>query len=38
MLMHGTSADRQRRIYDKTKGDLKAVDHLLAETVLGLGS
>jgi carboxylate-amine ligase len=37
MLMHGTSADRQLRIFDGTDGDLKAVvDHLLAETALGL--
>jgi carboxylate-amine ligase len=37
MLMHGTSADRQLRIYDGTDGDLKAVvDHLLAETIIGL--
>jgi carboxylate-amine ligase len=37
MLMHGTSADRQLRVYDMTDGDLQAVvDHLLAETALGL--
>jgi carboxylate-amine ligase len=37
MLMHGTSADRQLRIYDGSDGDLKAVvDHLLQETALGL--
>lgn len=37
MLMHGTSADRQLRVFDGTDGDLKAVvDHLLAETSLGL--
>ena len=37
MLMHGTSADRQLRIYDSTDGDLKAVvDHLLQETADGL--
>ena len=37
MLMHGTSADRQLRIFDSTDGDLKAVvDHLLAETAMGL--
>jgi glutamate---cysteine ligase / carboxylate-amine ligase len=37
MLIHGTSADRQLRIYDATDGDLKAVvDHLIAETKLGL--
>ena len=35
--MHGTSADRQLRVYDATGGDLKAVvDHLLAETAEGL--
>jgi len=37
MLMHGTSADRQLRVYDETNGDLKAVvDHLIAETREGL--
>jgi glutamate---cysteine ligase / carboxylate-amine ligase len=37
MLMHGTSADRQLRVYDGSDGDFKAVvDHLLAETALGL--
>jgi carboxylate-amine ligase len=37
MLMHGTSADRQLRVYDRSEGDLKAVvDHLMAETVMGL--
>jgi carboxylate-amine ligase len=37
MLMHGTSADRQLRVYDSTDGDLKAVvDHLIAETKEGL--
>ena len=37
MLMHGTSADRQLRIYDANDGDLKAVvDHLLAETATGV--
>jgi carboxylate-amine ligase len=38
MLMHGTSADRQLRVYDSTDGDLKAVvDHLIAETKEGIG-
>lgn len=37
MLLHGTSADRQLRIFDSTDGDLKAVvDHLIEETKLGL--
>ena len=37
MLAHGTSADRQLRIFDATDGDLKAVvDHLIAETQEGL--
>ena len=37
MLAHGTSADRQLRVYDATDGDLKAVvDHLIAETKIGL--
>ena len=37
MLMHGTSADRQLRVYDENHGDLKAVvDHLIAETKEGL--
>ncbi len=37
MLMHGTSADRQLRVYDETNGDLKAVvDHLIVETKEGL--
>jgi carboxylate-amine ligase len=37
MLAHGTSADRQLRVYDATDGDLKAVvDHLIAETRVGL--
>ena len=37
MLIHGTSADRQLRVYDATNGDFKAVvDHLIAETKLGL--
>lgn len=37
ILTHGTSADRQLRIYDETDGDLKAVvDHLIAETKKGL--
>jgi carboxylate-amine ligase len=37
MLMHGTSADRQLRVYEDTGGDLKAVvDHLIVETKEGL--
>ncbi len=37
MLAHGTSADRQLRVFDATDGDLKAVvDHLIAETKIGL--
>ncbi len=37
MLIHGTSADRQLRVFDETDGDLKAVvDHLLVETKEGL--
>lgn len=37
MLLHGTSADRQLRVYDETNGDLKAVvDHLIVETKEGL--
>lgn len=37
MLAHGTSADRQLRVFDATEGDLKAVvDHLIAETKIGL--
>ncbi len=37
ILIHGTSADRQLRIYDETDGDLKAVvDHLIVETKQGL--
>ena len=37
ILMHGSSADRQLRVYDETNGDLKAVvDHLIAETKEGL--
>jgi glutamate---cysteine ligase / carboxylate-amine ligase len=37
MLAHGTSADRQLRVYDATDGDFKAVvDHLVAETKIGL--
>lgn len=37
ILVHGTSADRQLRIYDASDGDIKAVvDHLIAETRLGL--
>lgn len=37
MLSHGTSADRQLRVYDASDGDLNAVvDHLIAETMQGL--
>ena len=37
MLLHGTSADRQLRVYDAHEGDLRAVvDHLIAETKEGL--
>ncbi len=37
MLIHGTSADRQLRVFDATDGDLRAVvDHLIAETKEGL--
>jgi carboxylate-amine ligase len=37
MLVHGTSADRQLRVFDNTDGDLRAVvDHLVAETKSGL--
>lgn len=37
MLIHGTSADRQLRVFDETQGDLRAVvDHLIQETKLGL--
>ena len=37
MLVHGTSADRQLRVFEATNGDLKAVvDHLIAETKEGL--
>jgi len=37
VLMHGTSADRQLRVYDANDGDIKAVvDHLIAETKMGL--
>ncbi len=37
ILTHGTSADRQLRIYDETGGDFHAVvDHLIAETKEGL--
>ena len=36
VLMHGTSADRQLRVYDANDGDIKAVvDHLIAETKMG---
>ena len=35
--MHGTSADRQLRVYDANESDIKAVvDHLIAETKVGL--
>lgn len=38
ILMHGTSADRQLRIYDAHDGDLNAVvDHLIRETKEGFG-
>lgn len=37
MLMHGTSADSQLRVYDSNDGDLEAVvGHLLADTADGL--
>jgi glutamate---cysteine ligase / carboxylate-amine ligase len=37
ILDHGTSADRQLKIYEESGGDMKAVvDHLIAETVAGL--
>lgn len=37
VLMHGTSADRQLRVYDANDGDIKSVvDHLIAETKMGL--
>ena len=37
MLIHGTSADRQLRVFDATDGDLNAVvDHLILETKTGL--
>ena len=37
ILMHGTSADRQLRVFDANEGDIKAVvDHLIAETKQGL--
>jgi carboxylate-amine ligase len=37
ILIHGTSADRQLRVFDASDGDLKAVvDHLIAETKEGL--
>ena len=33
ILEHGTSADRQIRVYQESGGDLKAVvDHLIEET------
>lgn len=37
MLIHGSSADRQLRVFENTDGDFKAVvDHLIAETREGL--
>lgn len=37
LLIHGTSADRQLRVFDATDGDIKAVvDHLIAETKEGV--
>ncbi|HMN30402.1 MAG TPA: carboxylate-amine ligase [Caldilineaceae bacterium] len=37
MLIHGTSADRQLRVFDASDGDMKAVvDHLIDETKTGL--
>lgn len=37
MLIHGSSADRQLRVYDETQGDLRAVVmHLIEETKQGL--
>jgi carboxylate-amine ligase len=37
ILDQGTSADRQVRVFDETKGDLKAVvDYLIADTLVGL--
>ena len=37
VLMHGTSADRQLRVFDANDGDIKAVvDHLIEETKLGI--
>ena len=37
ILMHGSSADRQLRVFDAHDGDIKAVvDHLIAETKQGL--
>jgi carboxylate-amine ligase len=38
ILMHGTSADRQLRVFDNSEGDIKAVvDHLIRETKEGIG-
>ena len=38
MLIHGTSADRQLKVFDDNNGDLKAVvDHLINETKEGTG-
>jgi carboxylate-amine ligase len=37
VLMHGTSADRQLRVFDANDGDIKAVvDHLITETKSGI--
>ena len=37
MLLHGTSADRQLRVFEDTNGDARAVvDHLIAETRQGI--
>lgn len=37
ILAHGTSADRQLRVYDANDGDIKAVvDHLILETKEGV--
>ncbi len=37
ILIHGTGADRQLRVYDSSDGDIKAVvDHLIVETKEGL--
>ena len=35
--MHGTSADRQLRVYDAHDSDITAVvDHLIVETKMGI--